>query len=340
MKNVSALLLFISCLSLRAQITNIPFTEYVYENKSCNGFRHSDGSLIFAPNDAFCLEDGSNCNGTIKIKYREFHSQTDILVAGFNMLLQRNGKNMILESVGMFEIRAECNGKPMKLRDGKSIQVRMKCRRTLPNLEGFIYDEKTKRWVDYDKVYDFSYNKQNPKNDFLNWGNGTQNVPDTVQSVQYDSLGNEFYTNLTNGARFISELPDGYIQGMNIKTLGIFNYDGVIKDKDAIPMIPEFAVNTGEPIGDVLYVAYANRNTLVTYYLDDFAERFVLLNTKGIKMFTKLKDGSYAILTEGSLDKKNIQLMQGTKQKFTLEKQAKKPKSKEELASVTKINNS
>ncbi|MCD6069381.1 MAG: hypothetical protein K0S33_4207 [Bacteroidetes bacterium] len=327
--------LFFLSLQLSAQISNVPFMEYAYENKGCSGFKYGDGSLIFVPNDAFCMEDGSACNGAIKIKYREFHTQTDMLVSGLNMILSRGGKNLILESAGMFELRAECNGKPMKLCEGKSIQVRMKCRRNLPNLEGFVYDEKGKRWIDYDQVYDFSYNKANPKNDYNNWGNAPQNG-DPIQVFEAGSDGMETYKELKNIA---NDLPDGYFKGMNLKTLGIFNYDGVIKDKDAIPMIPEFAVNTGEAIGETVYVAYAGRNTLVTYYASDFETNFVLLNTKGIKIFTKLKDGSYAILPEGFLDKANIKLMQGTKQKFVLEKQPKKPKTKAELAAVTKISN-
>ncbi len=104
-------------------------------------------------------------------------------------------------------------------------------------------------------------------------------------------------------------------------------------------MIPEFVVNTGDAIDGIVFVAYPSKNSVVTYYKDDFAERFVLLNTKGIKIFTKLKDGSFATLKEGTLDKANIKLMKGTKQKFVLEKQPIKPKTKEELASVTKINN-
>lgn len=317
---------------LFAQISNVTFMEYNYQNAGCNGFKYGSGSLIFVPDNAFCMEDGSACNGNIKIKYREFHSQTDMLVAGLNMLLQRDGKDMILESTGMFEIRAECDGKPMKLCEGKSIQVRMKCKRNLPNLQAFNYDEQQRRWIDYGQVFDFAYDTATLKNELNRWGN-----PPIDNSISQNvEVEGDYYQTFT---KMMDDLPNGYFKGMNIKNLGIFNYDGVIKDKDAIPMVPEFVVNTGDAIGDVVYVAYANRNTLVTYYPSDFAERFVLLNTKGIKIFTKLKDGSYATLKDGALDKANIKLMQGTKQKFVLEKQPIKPKTKEELAKVTKISN-
>lgn len=333
MKQILFISLFLSLFAPSfGQISNVPFMEYDYQSNGCTGFKYGTGSLIFVPGNAFCMEDGSACNGKIKIKYREFHSQTDMLVSGLNMLLQRDGKDLILESVGMFELRAECDGKPMRLCDDKIVQVRMKCRRNLPNLEGFSYDEQQNRWIDYGQVYDFSYDTSALKNEANRWGNGPQ---DNSISSNVEVEG-DYYQSVR---KMRDELPNGYFKGMNLKKLGIFNYDGVIKDKDAVPMIPEFVVNTGDAIGEVVYVAYAKRNTLVAYSQSDFAERFVLLNTKGIKIFTKLKDGSYATLKEGALEKSNIKLMLNTKQKFVLEKQPIKPKTKEELAKVTKISN-
>ncbi|HEY1038748.1 MAG TPA: hypothetical protein VGF30_05045 [Bacteroidia bacterium] len=347
MKILSTFALLFVFLGSRAQIGNVPFMEYIYQNSGCNGFKYGSGSLIFISANAFVMEDGSDCKGTIKVKYREFHSQTDMVASGLNMLLQRDGKDHLLESAGMFEIRAECNGKPMKMSVGATIQVRMNCRRTLPNLQAFIYDEKLNRWMDYGKVYDFSYDQDSPKKDDALFG--SNDVTNTVERgdgdgmvEMVDSAGNVIYVQPDESywrGFDDKQMPDGYFKGMNLKQLGIFNYDGVIDNKDAVQMIPEFVVNTGEPIGDRIFVAYAKKNTVVYYYPDNFAEKFVLLNTKGIKIFTKLKDGSYATLKEGSLDKANIKLMKGTKQKFVLEKQPIKPKTKEELASVTKINN-
>jgi hypothetical protein len=213
----------------------------------------------------------------------------------------------------------------------------MKCKRNLPNLQAFSYAEKQNRWIDYGQVFDFSYDKNKPYAEPNRWGNSPINAADSADVETFDLEGESSYQKVF--ASMMGELPDGYFKGMNIKNLGIFNYDGIINDKDAVPMIPEFVVNTGDAIGELVYVAYAKRNTLITYYASDFAERFVLLNTKGIKIFTKLKDGSYATLKEGSLDKSNIKLMQGTKQKFILEKQPIRPKTKEELAKVTKISN-
>ncbi len=343
MKILTTILLLLAFMGIKAQIPNVSFMEYTYQSNTCNGFKYGSGSLIFIPADAFVMEDGSACKGTIKVKYREFHTQADMVVAGLNMLLKRNAKDYVLESAGMFELRAECNGKQMRLADGVTIQVRMICRRRVKNVEAFVYDEKQRRWLDNGKVYDFSYSQQKPKNDDALWGSSgvVNGGGDSVQVENVDAeTGQPYVVTMASMYGFDEkQLPDGFFQGMDVKTLGFYNYDGVINDIDAIPMVPEFVVNTGEAMGETIYVAYPSKNSVVSYYADDFAERFVLLNTKGIKIFTKLKDGSFATLKEGFLDKANIKLMKGTKQKFVLDKQPIKPKTKDELASVTKISN-
>lgn len=314
--------------------------QFEYNNSTCNGYQFTSGSFIFIPENAFCFEDGTLCSDKVIIKYREFHTQVDILVAGLNMLAKINGKDATLESIGMFEIKAECKGKPVDLCNGKSVQVRMKCIRNLPNVSAYKYDEIQKRWNVSGKVFDFSFDNDKPYAENNRWGNTPVNPIDSADQEMVDEKTGETLIVRVFGPGYIRyPIYDGIFKAMNVQSMGTYNYDGVINDKDAIPMIPEFVINTGEPIGENVYVAYENRNTLVNYNQSDFAERFVLLNTKGIKMFTILKDGSYAVLKPGSLNNVDIKAMKGTKQKFVLEKKPKIPKTKDEIASSTGISN-
>jgi hypothetical protein len=340
MKNFFLLLISFSYLCPKAQVKeDITFREYVYSSGSCNGFSYGMGSLIFIPDNAFCMMDGSACKGTIKVKYREFHSQVDMLVAKINMLVEKDGKRSMLESVGMFEIAAECNGKPMKLCDGKTIQVRMNCRRNLPDLNAYIYSRKKNMWAEADtKVYDFSYQHDNNNRNNSNlWGSpATGNIGDTVMESGVDPEGMEVMKAVTSA---MLQLPEGFFKGMNIKELGVYNYDRVIKEENAVPMIPEFVLNTGEKLSNsMIYVAYENINSLICYGPDDFAERFVLLKVKGIRMFTTFKDGSVACIKQEVIDGINLENLRGKKFTFTLEKQPKKPVSKDELAKATRLN--
>ncbi|MBC7864634.1 MAG: hypothetical protein IAF38_16800 [Bacteroidia bacterium] len=319
------------------QIKNmdVPFAEYPYDNSSCSGFKHPTGSLVFIPSDAFVMEDGSNCKGKIVIKYRELHTRIDMLASGINMILYREGKRKMLESVGMFEISATCSGKPMKLANGKFIQVRMKCLRNADNLQAFFYEKDKGYWTDEaTAVTDFSYKKNdNNADNFKLWGNSS--VGNTaIQNIELE--GNDSaYMKMVN--TMMGSLPEGFIKGMNVKTMGIHNYDFVIKDEKAIPIIAKFKLKTGEDITEVVRVAYTKKNTLIQYSPDDMAERFVLLPEKGIRIFVYYEDGSVAIMNQEELDKLNLSNLRGKEHTFLLEKLPAKPKDRAALAEATRI---
>ena len=171
MKYILTFILFLSfCSAIFSQVKNIDFMQFEYNNSSCNGYQYINGSFIFIPDNAFCFADGTPCSDKVIVKYREFHTQVDILVAGLNMLATINGKDAMLESIGMFEINAECKGKPVDLCNGKSIQVRMKCRRNLPNVSAYKYDENQKRWNVSGQVFDFSFDTTKKYNEPNRWG--------------------------------------------------------------------------------------------------------------------------------------------------------------------------
>jgi hypothetical protein len=334
MKKFLILLCFPFLSLAQIKTMDVPFAEYQYDPGTCNGFKHPTGSLIFIPANAFEMEDGGKCTGKIVIKYRELHTRADMLVAGVNMILLRDGKRRMLESMGMFEIRAECNGKPMKLSNGKYIQVRMYCFRDIGKVESFIYDKEKRYWLDAGiPVIDFSFKaNENNASDSKLWGSSRVTGP-TVQVE--DSLGIESnYKSLTG---IIGKLPEGYFKGMNVKGMGIYNYDAVLHDSKAVPMVPTFVVNTGDAITYPVYVAYEKKNTLIQYWEDDFKERFVLLPEKGIKIFAVLKDGAVAIMKQAEVDALNIPNLKGKTFKFTLEKQPVKPKDKPAMAEMTRI---
>ncbi len=319
-----------------AQIANmdVAFAEFEYDPGTCNGFRYATGSLIFVPANAFVAEDGSACKSKIIIRYRELHTKMDMLVSGVNMLLQRNGKTRMLESAGMFEISASCNGKPMKLATGKYIQVRLFCMRDIGKIESFIYDKEKRYWLDAGlPIYDFTFreNDNNANNSNL-WGSGAVNADTIALNPEIENYNGVAIVNSIRG-----KLPEGYFKGMNINKLGMYNYDAVIKDEKAVNFTPRFVVNTGEAMNYPVYVAYGKMNSLIYYNEDDFAERFVLLPQKGIRIFTVMKDGSVAIANQDFMEKLNIGNLKGKQFTITLEKQPVIPKNKTALAEATRL---
>lgn len=330
---------FLNIYRLHSQIKNmdIPFVEYTYSNNKCNGYKYGSGTIFFIPEDAFSNEDGTNCSQTITIKYRELHTKSDILVSGLNMIYLLNGKRKILESSGMFEIKAECNGKPIRIKKGKRIQVRMKCLTELKNLKTFIYDNKNGFWLNANlPITDFSFRDSSNNKDNANlWGSSSVGNTSVLINGDMEIMDSASYRKNINN--IIGNLPDGYIKGLNIYETGIYNYDAIIGDENAVQIIASFKTNTGEDIKEKIYVCYTKKNTLVYYYPDDMKEKFALLQDKGIKIFTVFPDGSTALIKEDSLEKINLKALRGKEYTFILEKQPEKPKDKISLAKALKI---
>ena len=189
-----------------AQENGIAFKTFTISPDLCRGLRAPSGSLIFIPANAFIMEDGSPCSGPVTVKYREFHSQTDMYYSGLNMLWEENGKYRILESVGMFEIQAWCGNQPLKLKEDKSVQVRMKTRRDLPQLFSFIYDKNKNTWSKYSStVSDFSYFKDRNKADSINYWGGGRTASDGGAAMWDIEMDGERVLQST-----VQKLPEGF----------------------------------------------------------------------------------------------------------------------------------
>ena len=332
-------LMLSSITSAQIKDMDVPYTEFSYNNNSCSGYQSATGSLIFIPADAFLTEDGNICKGKITVKYRELHTRGDMLVSGINMILFKEGKRKMLESAGMFELYGECNGNTVRLNPGKTIQVRMKCLRELKNLKVYKYDQQNKFWTDTDiPIIDFSFRKNDNNQENLKlWGSNS--VGNSTRATNLESDVNLDWDSIRIASlnNIFGSLPEGYFKGINIKETGLYNYDAVIKDENAVSILANFILSTGEKIDEKIYVSYNKKNMLICYYPTDMKENFVLLPEKETKIFCLFKDGSTAMIKEGELEKINLEHLRGKEFTFIMEKQPAKPKDKLSLCDALKI---
>jgi len=84
---------------------------YIYEN----------GSTVVVPPSAFINGQGGLVEGSVEIKYREFHDYVDFFISGIPMDYDSMGTRYQLESAGMVEIYAEQNGERLKMNPSTSI---------------------------------------------------------------------------------------------------------------------------------------------------------------------------------------------------------------------------
>jgi hypothetical protein len=101
---------------------DIPFNEYLIYPDSSISINLPTGTTIKISPAVFEREDGKPIEGAIAFKVREFHSAYDILRAGIPMSTDADRRNF-LQSAGMIELRANNNGKVVKLKEGKQLEV-------------------------------------------------------------------------------------------------------------------------------------------------------------------------------------------------------------------------
>jgi hypothetical protein len=104
---------------------DVDYKAHEFDAKEARTITHPTGTKIEIPANAFIDINGKPIAGKVKVNYREFHNATDIIIAGITMEYDSAGKKHPFETAGMFDIRAEQEGKPIFLAKDKKIQVNL-----------------------------------------------------------------------------------------------------------------------------------------------------------------------------------------------------------------------
>jgi hypothetical protein len=102
----------------------IDFVNQNFDSESEFIFRQPTGTEIIIPANALEYQDGSTVKGNATLKFREYHTAHDIFLSGIPMQFGENREKMF-SSGGMFELRAEKDGKKLKLKKGERIGVKL-----------------------------------------------------------------------------------------------------------------------------------------------------------------------------------------------------------------------
>lgn len=104
---------------------DIPMRDFTFDASRGSTIRTPSGTRITVPAAALTDEKGRPVKGRVKLQFREFHTPAEILVSGIPMRYDSAGTNYDFVSAGMFEIAAEQNGRALKIRKGKAINVEL-----------------------------------------------------------------------------------------------------------------------------------------------------------------------------------------------------------------------
>ncbi|MDW3651316.1 MAG: hypothetical protein R8P61_29835 [Bacteroidia bacterium] len=102
---------------------DIPLLEEGLNPEQPRSFTYENGTQIHVPVQAFVDENNEEVSGKVELRYREFRDAADIFIAGIPMDYDSAGKSYTLESAGMLEILAYSEGKPVYLKEGKTLEV-------------------------------------------------------------------------------------------------------------------------------------------------------------------------------------------------------------------------
>lgn len=102
----------------------VKYADFTFMPSEGGTFTTEKGTRLQFPADAFAFEDGSKVTEPVTVKFREYHTASEIMLSGIRMTAKdENGDEYPFESAGMFDIDGFCGTKKIKVAEGKRIQI-------------------------------------------------------------------------------------------------------------------------------------------------------------------------------------------------------------------------
>ncbi|MFH2095871.1 MAG: hypothetical protein ABIJ16_09215 [Bacteroidota bacterium] len=124
----------------------IPMKNFTIEPASGGTILTETGTEIIIPPECLVYEDGRPVDKTVNIEFREYHNAAGIILSGIPMVFDSAGIPKQFESAGMFEIRGNCEGKPVFVKEGSEIAVNLASYSGDDGYNFYGYDEKVNNW--------------------------------------------------------------------------------------------------------------------------------------------------------------------------------------------------
>jgi hypothetical protein len=135
------------CIAPPVEGLDIPFGNYTVIAEQGATIDVPGGGKLVVPKLAFSTADGKTVKGKVDIRYREFHDVVDCFVAGIPMTYDSAGTRYHFETAGMMEIMAYQDGQPLKVADGKKIDVEIVSADPSPKYNLYKLDTLNNNWA-------------------------------------------------------------------------------------------------------------------------------------------------------------------------------------------------
>lgn len=157
---------------------DVPFEVFEINNQKGASLETQKGTFIDIAKNTFLDSLGNTIQGNVSFKFREFHNPFEIFLAGIPMHYDSSKYDM-LESAGMFELKAYQGSQSLNIDQNKSIEVDL-----------ISYNDFTTTYNDYyfnEADYKWEYKKQSNCKPFT----------ESIANKKDISVGNQPITNIS-----------------------------------------------------------------------------------------------------------------------------------------------
>ncbi len=158
------------CVKSKLQSIDVSSVKFSI-NPSRDTILDYNGSLIHYSANSLVYASGNNVSGNTVIRYREFHNAAQIFASGIPMKYDSAGAVYHLQSAGMIEIFAECNGTPVNVSSGKEIRIEMKTNQPNGSFNVYYLDTVKRNWNYLGKDERVAFHNAKYDNDDLKFKN-------------------------------------------------------------------------------------------------------------------------------------------------------------------------
>ncbi len=165
------------------------YATYKINAQKGGEIKHHTKSVIKIPAKAFTNDQGIEITGDVEILYREMHTIPEIMASGIPMRYDSAGVKQSFESAGMIEIKGIQNGKEIKIKSDKKIEINMASVKTGDRFNLYYLDTTAKQWqcLGKEKLVD-SNQKTAQRNDNLQQAKSEIKNENEVLTQQINSI--------------------------------------------------------------------------------------------------------------------------------------------------------
>ena len=146
----------------------MPFHHFEFEAEKGGHFYLPNGSNITVLPNSLLLPDGTRASGKVSLLYREFHKADDVYLSGIPMdVKDAKGKSTVLQTAGMFDMKAEQNGTELKIVDALPIQLQMASYVADTGYDAWAFNSNTGQWTDIGSSDTINNNSKKEKRKML-----------------------------------------------------------------------------------------------------------------------------------------------------------------------------